>query len=56
MAAEELKSLAAKGVKVSSLTADGRKQFIDLSKKAWALLLPPDDVAIFAAAADHVRQ
>ena len=56
VAAEELKTLAAKGVKVSSLTADGRKQFIDLSKKAWALLLPPDDVAIFAAAADHVRQ
>lgn len=55
VAADELKSLAAKGVKVGTLTAEGRQQFVELSKKAWAVLMPADTVAVFAAAADKAR-
>ena len=47
---------AAKGVKVSTLTTEGRQQFVDLSKRAWSLLMPADDLAIFVAAADRARQ
>ncbi|MFO1184873.1 MAG: TRAP transporter substrate-binding protein [Bauldia sp.] len=56
VAAEELKTLSAKGVKVGKLSPEGRQQFVDLSKKAWALLMPPEAVAAFTAAADKARE
>lgn len=56
VAAAELKSLEAKGVKVTTLSADARKQFGDLSRKAWSALIPQQQLDYFVEIAGKSRK
>lgn len=56
VAAAELKTLEAKGVKVTTLSPEMRKQFGDLSRKAWSALIPPQQLDYFVAIAGKSRK
>lgn len=56
VAAAELKTLETKGVKVTTLSPEMRKQFGDLSRKAWSALIPPQQLDYFVAIAGKSRK
>ncbi|MCZ7660365.1 MAG: TRAP transporter substrate-binding protein [Xanthobacteraceae bacterium] len=56
VAAAELKTLETKGVKVTTLSPEMRKQFGDLSRKAWSALIPPQHLDYFVAIAGKSRK
>jgi TRAP-type C4-dicarboxylate transport system substrate-binding protein len=55
-AAQEIGQLKKLGVTVTELKPEARADFMERAKKAWPLLMPPDSVDAFVAAAQKTRK
>lgn len=56
IAAAEIKTLESKGVKVTTLTPAAKNEFATLSRKAYDVLMPKEQLAIAQAAAEKTRK